>query len=151
MGQTVFYHSQSCQVSHAHKAGLVSQSTEHLNPANRRDHLTPFRWFMGGVKSGIHQNPRKGPTDLTPEYLKALWEGQEGKCPFTGWALQLPQSTRKWEQKSPSCASLDRVDGAKPYIQGNVRFVSLMANLARQSFGDEEVVGFCRAVIAFRG
>lgn len=90
---------------------------------------------------------RKGPTDLTPEYLKALWEEQGGACPFTGWLLELPKDTYGFSEHSPRNASLDRVDNSKGYVQGNVRFIALMANIARCDFSDTEVVDFCRAVV----
>lgn len=51
-----------------------------------------------------------------------------------------------WMEQDPSNASLDRIDNSKGYIEGNVRFVALMANLARQSFTDEQMIAFCKAV-----
>lgn len=105
---------------------------------------------MNVLRSSIAQTPRKGPTDLTAEYLKDLWDQQQGRCPFSGWALQLPDSTRKWRVKVPACASLDRIDSTRGYFRGNVRFVALMANYARSSFEDDALVEFCRAVMTFR-
>ena len=48
-------------------------------------------------------------------------------------------------------ASLDRIDNSKGYVQGNVRFVSVMFNFARNKFSDEEVIEFAQAVIKNRG
>ena len=88
-----------------------------------------------------------GATDLTPEMLKSLWEGQRGVCPFSGWDLLLPDSTRGWGSgPDPRNASLDRIDCSKGYVEDNVRFVSVMANLARQRFTDEQLREFCEAV-----
>lgn len=77
-----------------------------------------------------------------------LFEKQAGKCPVTGWEMILPDSTRKgWDGgNNPRNASLDRIDNDKGYVEGNVRFVSLIANMARQTFTDEQVVEFCKAV-----
>lgn len=52
-----------------------------------------------------------------------------------------------WSVPSPWNASLDRIDNAKGYIQGNVRFITVMANLARSTFTDEQVLEFCHAVV----
>ena len=149
-GRTEFYCTLSCHAEQQHRSGVLNQDATHLNPANRRDHLTPFRWFLNGVKSCIHAAPRKGPTDLTPEFLRLLWEQQGGVCPFTGWPLQLPTTTRRWKTKNLRCASLDRIDSTQGYVQGNVRFIALMANLARSTCSDEDLVSFCKAVASFR-
>lgn len=112
---------------------------------NRRDKHTPFRWFVSRAKYR-----KKHVTDITAEYLKELWETQKGLCPFTGWGLILPQSSFGFREGSdPMNASIDRIDYAKGYIEGNVRFISVMANLARQRFTDAQVREFCRAVAAF--
>jgi hypothetical protein len=52
------------------------------------------------------------------------------------------KTTRKKQKR----ASLDRIDNSKPYVQGNVRFISLMANYAKNDMTDAELVGFCKAV-----
>ncbi len=60
---------------------------DHLDAGNRRDKLTPFRYFL---RRAIARRKKKGETDLTLEYLRDLWEQQNGKCPLTGWKLNLP-------------------------------------------------------------
>ncbi len=44
-------------------------------------------------------------------------------------------------------ASLDRIDNNLGYIKGNVRYVALIVNYARNSWGDNAVRGFARAVV----
>lgn len=46
-------------------------------------------------------------------------------------------------------ASLDRIDNSISYMKGNVRFISVMANYARNTFDDEEVVKFAEAVVEY--
>ena len=111
---------------------------------NRRDEYTPFRWFL------LRAIGRRGnkEVDLTLEDLKFIWDKQEGLCPLTGWELELPISTTgKW----PECewshrASLDRIDSSKGYVKGNVRFIAVIANYARNSHTDGELIRFCKAV-----
>jgi hypothetical protein len=109
------------------------------------DEYSSFRWY---VLRGEYRGRKKGyGCDLTVEHLKLLWEQQKGICPLTGWKLILPKNTRKaWAEKSTYNASLDRIDNNKGYMQGNVRFISFMANIARQSFTDEQLIEFCNAV-----
>lgn len=81
--------------------------------------------------------------DITVDYLKHLWAAQNGKCPYTGWNLIMPS----WKKpKTPHTASLDRLDSSKGYLQGNVQFVSVMANLAKSDFTEDEMIKFCQAI-----
>jgi hypothetical protein len=92
--------------------------------------------------------PKKyGVTDIDLLYLKILWKEQNGKCPITGMDLIMPKTCDSWENgESPYNASLDRIDNSKGYIKGNVRYVSHMANIARSTFSDNELIKFCQAV-----
>ncbi len=109
------------------------------------DDFSPFRWF---IRRAISRRHRHGDTDLSVEYLRALWTAQEGICPLTGWELILPRGARAdWRYGvSPRNASLDRVDGSKGYIKGNVRFIAQMANYARHAFSDAQLIRFCNSV-----
>jgi hypothetical protein len=65
--------------------------------------------------------------------------------------MLLPDSSNGWRAgKRADNASLDRIDSQKGYLKGNVRFVALMANLARADFRDRDLLIFCRAVVAHR-
>lgn len=144
LGQEEFYCTQSCQVIVSNQLSPRQGDASRLNAGNRRDERTPFRWF---VLRARQRAAKKGPTNLTPSFLKELWEKQGGICSFTGWVLLLPDSTNGWKAgPHPKNASLDRIDNSRGYVQGNVRFVSVMANTARGQFSDEELRQFCRAV-----
>jgi len=68
--------------------------------------------------------------DFTKEYLKEVWDSQDGICPITDWKLVLKTNKTKKEKLLPYHASVDRIDPEKGYIKGNIRFVSVMANFA---------------------
>lgn len=145
-GRTWFYCGHSCNTS---AKNAKSPNTHKLNRRGRaRDDDSPFRWYLLRIQHRVkHRRSARGGTDLTLEVLRGLWAQQRGVCPLTGWYLLLPQTTEGWEGgPPPDAASLDRVDNALGYTQGNVRFVALMANLARNRFSDEDVIRFCRAV-----
>lgn len=146
-GKTEFYCNRSCHGKvNAHHIIVARGPTDGLDPGNRRDEYTPFKWYLRRCKDRENQkwpNPKK--CDLTLYDLKELWLSQDGKCPFTGCELTLREFNDK-RRSIPYDASLDRIDNSKGYIKGNVRFVSLMFNLARQSWSDNDVVMFCRDV-----
>lgn len=143
-GHTRFFCSQSCVCTKSNEEHPRKGDASRLIAGNRRDEHTPFRWF---VARAIYRDRKKHyGCDITTEYLKSLWDLQEGKCPFTGWSLILPHDIDGWEEYHPANASVDRIDNSKGYMQGNVRFISVMANLARQSFSDIQLIDFCKAV-----
>lgn len=116
------------------------------HPENLRikteDSYSDFRWY---IKVTTNANKKHHENNLDLEYLRHLWESQDGTCPITGWRL-VPRKHNYKEPLTIKSASLDRIDNSKGYIQGNVRFVSVMANYARNTFSDEELIEFCKAV-----
>ena len=84
------------------------------------------------------------------ESLKEIWDSQQGICPLTGWKLELPTQSKQYRLHIKT-ASLDRIDNSKGYILGNVRFVSVMFNFARNNFSDEDVIEFAQAVTRTTG
>lgn len=111
---------------------------------NRRDEFTSFRWFI--LRAEYRNRNKNIGCDITVEYLKDLWQKQGGICPISGWKLTLPKDSDGWNEYLPTNASLDRIDNSIGYLKGNVRFISVMANLARQTFSDEQLISFCKAV-----
>ena len=118
---------------------------------NSRDEFTEFRYFMSKIrnrKRRKHCEIRKKPIDL--QYLRDLWFSQGGKCPLTGWKLELPSSVSGWSKNETRDksrrASLDRIDNSLWYERGNVRYISYMANIARGAMSDDELIEFCNSV-----
>ena len=104
-----------------------------------------FRTILNNIIRNNGKNGRsriKKEINLTTEDIKNVWEKQNGICPYTGWKLNL---TRSGKAKAKQ-ASLDRIDSKKGYIKGNIQFVALMANLAKNTFEEEELISFCKAV-----
>jgi len=143
-GRKEFFCSRTCAATKNNQNNPRNGNIENLKSDNRRDEHTSFRWFI--LRSQYRDKKKNYGCNLTLEYLKNLWETQKGICPFTGWNLILPQDSNGWKISNPHNASLDRIDNSIGYIQGNVRFISVMANLARQNFTDDQLVEFCKAV-----
>lgn len=111
------------------------------NPANLRtgsdtDELSSFRWYLK-----VSKQRKQWDNNLTLEFLCDLWKLQKGKCPYTKLPMRLPRSTGE------SCdgldyASLDRIDSTKGYVQGNVEFVTVFINYAKNKFSRNQVQDF---------
>ena len=144
-GRSNFFCSRSCATSKSNEDNPRPGNVNYLKANNRKDDLTPFRWFI--LRGEYRDRKNNYGCDITTEYLKQLWEDQKGICPFTGWNLILPSNTKKaWEINSPNNASLDRINNSLGYLQGNVRFICVMANYARHIFSDEQLINFCKSV-----
>jgi len=127
---------------------IVEQNRQNIKNYVRRgpDKYSPFRYFMRLFKNKNRSSKwRKG--DISLEDLKNIWDNQNGICPFTGLKLFLPYDVTGWKGKKDSRkASIDRIDCSKGYIKTNIRYVSFMANIARNNYSDEELIEFCKAV-----
>ena len=68
-----------------------------------------------------------------------LWEQQEGICAITGLKMLEPVGyvASRVPLKVPKTASIDRIDSNKGYTKGNVQWVCVFANLAKNTFKDE--------------
>ncbi len=145
-GNTRFFCNNSCAAIKIKSEIERRGNPEYLlgHAGNRRDEFTPFRWFV--LRAQYRDRRKKYGCNLTVQYLKQLWEQQKGICSLSGWQLILPKDSDGWKEYLPTNASLDRIDNNLGYIEGNVRFISVMANIARQSFTDEQLIEFCKAV-----
>lgn len=107
---------------------------------NRLDEYSPFRFFLNSGRASIKKH--KHETDVDLEYLKNLWEEQKGICPYTKIKMILPRTTKESNLKSLKKASLDRIDSSKGYIKGNVEFVCMVINLAKNNYTKKEMEEF---------
>jgi hypothetical protein len=144
LGKTKFYCSRSCHGKNKDNVKHIIANRSNfpvweLND-NKKDEYSKFKPAMRKAKQ------RSKTFDLTLEHLKDLWEKQQGRCPFTGFDLEL----RTYQSEDPPLgirsASLDRIDNDKGYVEGNVRWVSVMFNYARNIFSDQDVIEFAKAV-----
>jgi hypothetical protein len=156
-----FYCSLSCSAKHGNilfpRNGNINNF--HGIQGKVQDELSPFRYHMKIIR---YRAKQKSVTNITTEYLKQLWEEQDGICPYTGWKLVLPtKGVAGWKEDTYKAsaqnggriarASIDRINSDLGYIKGNVQFVAVIANLAKNSFTDKELLNFCKAVTKNRG
>jgi hypothetical protein len=145
-GREVFYCNLNCagKDNFEHLNRYIGKFNSNLIPNNRFDINTDFRWYMKNV---IKNSKKKNQEyDLDMDYLRQVWAEQDGVCPFTKQKLQLRTHNYANISNRVYQASLDRIDSTKGYVKGNVRFVSLMFNYAKNAFSDEDVIEFCEHV-----
>jgi hypothetical protein len=110
--------------------------SKHSN--NSRDKFTGLRSFLRRIKNKYHNY------DVDLVYLKEVWDNQH-RCVYTGVELVLP----KWRGINDPLytASIDRIDSNKGYIKGNLQFISIAANLAKNAMTHEQMLKFCKLII----
>lgn len=110
------------------------------------DSLSPFRKFTLNAKA--RAKLERMSVDITSDYLKEVWNNQNGICSLSGLSMILPVGTSgKWNEGCPSLrASLDRIDNSLGYVKGNVRFICTIGNYGKGISTDEEFISFCHDV-----
>lgn len=137
-GRNKFFCSMSCVRTQRNRLHPV---TSNLRRGGIKDGLSSYRWFM------LRSRSRTKGINIDAQFLRDLWESQSGVCPLTGWELILPLDSSGFQTSyGARNASLDRIDNDLGYVKGNVRFVALIANLARARFSDADLLDFCRSV-----
>ncbi len=121
------------------KFGSFYCSGECSGHRNQKDKYSPFRMYLKSArKSAI---AKKLKLNITVLFLKRLWESQNGRCWYSNIKLDLPISYRSKKFK-PDSPSLDRIDSKKGYIRGNVRFICLSLNYAKNKFSESDFLYF---------
>jgi len=122
---------------------------------NRRVILSgPSNGFWKGTGSGripgsvmckIRASSKRGRVlecSVTLEYLEELMNKQGWRCPYSGRELVFGSGPNN----SGGNASLDRVDSAQGYIEGNVMWVDVSINRAKWEMSPEEFTQLCADV-----
>jgi hypothetical protein len=113
---------------------------------NRRDELSPFRHLINSGRASIKKHKNEFKIDAA--YLKEIWDKQDGTCPYTGIKMLLPEtSSQKHKINSLRKASLDRIDSTAGYVRGNVEFVCMAINLAKNNKSKKEMLDFISDII----
>lgn len=137
-GKTQFFCSLKCSGSFYGTEHLQADSVKKKAQAARsqvaRKIPCPFRECIRRAKF------RGKLEDITIESLRTVWENKKGKCAVTGVDL-------KFDSKNPNyLASLDRIDSTKGYGIGNVQFISLTANHAKNKYGQNILDEFVQII-----
>jgi len=113
----------------------VYDITKHSD--NCRDEFTGLRALLRRIKNKYHNY------DVDLEYLKEVWDNQSN-CVYTGVKLQLPKY--KGINDPLYTASIDRIESDKGYVKGNIQFISITSNHAKNSMSHEQMIKFCELI-----
>lgn len=115
---------------------------------NRLNELSPFKTFLNSGRASMVKH--KNDLNIDAQYLKDVWERQNGICPYTGVKMMLPKSSSKYHTiHSLKKASLDRIDSSIGYRKGNVEFICLAINLAKNNHTKKDMIDFIKEIAAF--
>jgi hypothetical protein len=105
------------------------------------DEYSPFKYHASKAKA--RSKARRKKFDINIKYLKKIWDNQKGICPYTGIKMEISRTSQDEDiKKTPTKASLDRIDPNKGYVIGNVEFVCYCINVAKNDFSKEEMIDF---------
>jgi hypothetical protein len=106
---------------------------EILEKAKRRNQKNPMRTCLAYIKHRAKQ--RNQEFNLTEQYLKQIWTDT---CPVFGTKLEF----LKHNNALQTTASLDRIDPTKGYVEGNVQWLSLKANIIKNKASNIQLQQF---------
>jgi len=117
-----------------------------------RDEYTPYRVYFNnsnhlrGKGNKEHLKMKYREIDYDVEFLKTLWESQEGKCAITGMTMREAPNAQGFKKKKPDNGSLDRIDSKKPYRKDNIQFVCVCVNFMKNNFSNDEIINFIERI-----
>jgi hypothetical protein len=103
----------------------------------RYQNLTLDQKFEMLIKTAQKRNNFK--CFISAEYLKQIWQEQEGRCAYT----KLPLTA---DANQLNTMSLDRIDSSLDYVEGNVQLVCVSVNRMKSDFLEEEFIRLCNLI-----
>jgi len=127
--------------SHEHLKKYSKENIKFLEPHrdNGRDEFTGLREHFRRVKK------RKHYYDISLDDLLDIWNNQEGICQYSGVKLLHPNEGGN----NLNTASLDRIDSKLGYVKGNLQFISIICNQAKNNLTHENMVTFLKTICEF--
>ena len=128
----------SGHTNHEHLKKYSKENVKYLESqwGNRRDEFTGLREHFRRLKK------RKHYYDVGLEDLLELWDNQKGICSYSGVKLLHPNE----DGNNINTASLDRIDSKIGYVKGNLQFISIICNQAKNSLSHEEMLKFIEII-----
>lgn len=100
------------------------------------------------ITKGFRRSPRRAElvekSCVTMATLMVLWARQRGLCAVTGLPLTYVKGSGAG---APTNVSLDRIDSALGYVDGNVRLVCKVVNYMKNVLTDKEMVEWAKAIV----
>lgn len=81
--------------------------------------------------------------NITKEYLKELWDKQNGKCAISGIEMTFEQ----YKGRIPTNVSIDQINPKNGYTIGNIQLVCMAVNQMKSDLKIDELYKFCSAIL----
>ena len=132
-----------------------TQRILYATPSGKQKHVdrvtaTPRTWLSRqicrckkeSINPGRHspKDEARREFDLDIEYIMEMWDQQKGLCSFTN----IPMTHR---YNDLFAVSIDRIDGRRGHIKGNVQLVCQAMNMAKRHHSDEKARAFVTAIL----
>ncbi len=148
-GRSVFYCSLKCSskrednINRLKKVGRKFIGGENRLLSDEDFLKSSMNEFLRRVRNRMKAKPeRYSESNLTIDHLIEVWNKQKGSCTYTGVQLVLPSYKNYKLTNYNYRASLDRICSSKPYIIGNVQFISYTMNNLKSNMNDEDLKEF---------
>jgi hypothetical protein len=82
--------------------------------------------------------------NLSLDYLKELWNKQNGKCALTG----INMDHTILEGKIKTNGSIDKINPSLGYSKDNIQFVCNIINIMKSDMSIEQLINFCKLIIS---
>lgn len=104
---------------------------------------TNFDYFLKRRLSKLKQRSKNKDIafNLDFDYLKELWETQNGLCSLTGVSMTNSDS------RTTTTISVDRINPKLGYVKGNIRFICDIVNKMKQELNDDELKLWCHKIL----
>lgn len=126
------------------KFGLTSSCGCRLSTKGENNHnWTGYKNIQGSVWCGYVRNAKiRGiPFEITIKDGWEKFEKQEGKCSISGVNIVFGR-----RHKTPTTASLDRIDSTKGYTKDNIHWVHKKINQIKMDMSLSEFIDWCKKV-----
>lgn len=120
--------------NHSHLNKYVEENVKYILPftKGRRDEFTGLREHFRRVKKRHHE------FNIDLSDLLNQWEKQGGICIYSGVKLFHPNEGGD----NINTASLDRIDSNLGYVKGNIQFISMACNYAKNNMSHDDMLRF---------
>lgn len=107
-----------------------------------------YEEISGQYWNSIKTNAKKRKIEclISIEYAWKLFLKQEKKCAISGIELNFSENKK---EKSRATSSLDRINSAKGYVEGNVQWVHKDVNKMKMNFNQEYFVNMCKKISSY--
>jgi len=98
----------------------------------------PFKVMINTAKGNARRTDKE--FCITEDFIKELYEKQNGKCFYTGRKMNLDLSY-------PDSMSIDRVDSNFGYIESNIVLCQYKINVMKNNLSVKDLIGICKDII----